>query len=336
MKKKYLILKIVFPTAKPKSATFIDNTEGSLTLEASIVLPLFLLYIGLLMAMLLSVQADILWQEAARSAIEEAELSSALLLDHAYNTEKSFLSLKEQGIDFLLDQFNVHFIGRRQRHYFTHNPSYTPYLDLFIQYEIAYIERSENNVLEYHFSYEVPFHIEDKLRTYSYPLPYWGGYSLETVDKLKEQLEKDDKEADSKAWDLPQLNRGRYFQENRGRNLPSSYPVLTSFNNGEAKCIKSIDLTAPTYSDDEKLLKKIDSFARDLENFQGTRDWGKDKISIHPSMIKTRVLEVVVPENASASQLDLLEKQKTILAGRGIDFRLVQSGVSRSYQNPDE
>ena len=62
------------------------------------------------------------------------------------------------------------------------------------------------------------------------------------------------------VWRLGNFARGIAIETALGKNLAAGFPVIDKFLNGTATSIKSIDLTAKTYQDTEKLGSTLDNF----------------------------------------------------------------------------
>lgn len=145
-------------------------------------------------------------------------------------------------------------------------------------------------------------------------------------------LENGDSQKNSKIWDETNFNRGIYFRNEFGANLPFSYPVIAGWNNGTATSIKSVDLTAPTYESDEEIVDKISRHIDELAGFSGTEEpWGQDKISIDESDISSRELIVIIPENTPEDRRCVLEECISVAEEKGIVLIIETFGVSEKY-----
>lgn len=309
----------------------ISSQDGSLSIEASIVFPIYLIFIALLYSLSLSVRADILWQEAAWSAIQEIQLSTAAYIDYEYTKEEKLIDLNKLGVKFTIDQINSALLLNRQEYWFKQSPQYFPYLEIFIGQRKGKIHRKENHLF-YTFSYKLPYNVENTYKYYSYPIPFWGDYSVDSFELLKKNADDEEKKMHDNVWNLPSLDRGAYFQQMEGANLPYNYPVLSSYVDGKATSIKSMDLTAPSYQKIENIDKQIDEYALRLLNFQGTTNWGSENISINKEMIQNNTLRLVIPENSSEVQKQVLELQKLKWLVQGVEIEWIERGYSSKYQ----
>jgi hypothetical protein len=125
-------------------------------------------------------------------------------------------------------------------------------------------------------------------------------------------------EAASAAWELGWAARGFYISEQRGANLPASFPVIDKWSDGVATSIKSIDLTATTYQDATRLTYRLNDYINKLVFFEGA-DFGIWEIE--PSAINGRVLDLVVPKGSmTAAQRTAIEAAKLRARAFGVNL----------------
>ena len=139
--------------------------------------------------------------------------------------------------------------------------------------------------------------------------------------------------AADKLWSLSNFERGLSIRSTFGANLPATYPVIASWNNGNATAIKSIDLTAPGYAVSGELTEKVQGFISDLSSFSGTEDpWGASEISISEDMISSRTLVIVIPDNAPDSVYEELLACHSNANAQGIELVIEEYGHSYRYE----
>lgn len=309
------------------------NEKGSLTLEAALVLPPVLAYVALLFALSLSLRADMIWQEAAWSAIQEVSLGLALLQNDQYSQKIESFDLKEIGLQFLTDGVSGKSLQNRQMYWFKQNSKNSKLMGYFIQEPYGFIYRSEDKGdLYYSYSYRLPMAPGDVERSFRLPLPYWGGYDADNKKLFEDEGASGEL---SNIWSEHVFARGQYFRELEGANLPAKFPVIAYFGDGTAKSIKSIDLTAPTYQDAAALIAQVREHADKLANYDGTENFGSANINVRASEITKRVLHLVIPENSSQDQLAILTAEKVRMQSQGILLEWVSRGVSTKYGNED-
>ena len=120
-------------------------------------------------------------------------------------------------------------------------------------------------------------------------------------EKNKEAEKKEEKKDD--IWSLSNFERGRKIREIFHANLPLQFPGLSTFEGGTATLIKSLDTTANSYQDPQKLKATVVSYIRNLSEYGGQETpWGKDGIVIREADIRVRRLVLVIPENEISAE----------------------------------
>ncbi len=174
-----------------------------------------------------------------------------------------------------------------------------------------------------YYQWVTPFRTYDKMIQSAAPI--YGNLEVEFHE------DSSDKQADE-IWMESNFVRGDYLREKFGGNLPHSFPVISTWGNGTATSIKSIDLTAPTYSSEEQLFKKVSENIDDLSNFDGTdQPWGKDQISIESEDISNRVLLLIIPCNSDESTISNLESYIDYANSKGVSMKIEKYGNSYKY-----
>ena len=138
-------------------------------------------------------------------------------------------------------------------------------------------------------------------------------------------------EASESVWALDNFKRGAKLRTIFGANLPSSFPVIAIFEDGKAVMIKSMDLTAESYQNNETIIETIDSYIRELSRYQGQESpWGSKGIVIREGDIRQRELLLVIPQNELSAEVEqLLAQYRTRAAASGVVFRLERYGVKQ-------
>jgi hypothetical protein len=110
----------------------------------------------------------------------------------------------------------------------------------------------------------------------------------------------------SQAWQLGWAARGRYFEEQLGRNLHPNFPVIDSFNraDGVANSIKSVDLNAAVYQDAARLIYRLNKYVNDVAEFEGA-EWGGDEVK--GSQIMRRSVTVAIPPGSTTIQREAMK-----------------------------
>jgi len=121
------------------------------------------------------------------------------------------------------------------------------------------------------------------------------------------------------GWSIPGVaDRGDYFHDKLGGNLPHGFDVIDDFRNGVAKSWKSRDLTAAKYKDlPNGIINQGMADVDALAAFQGAVRGGAE---VKKDQIETRVLEWIiepgianVEQRAALRMLQEYGKQKGIV-----------------------
>jgi len=125
-------------------------------------------------------------------------------------------------------------------------------------------------------------------------------------------------------WALDNFTRGRKFREIFGANLPFNFPVISSFENGTAVMIKSMNLSARSYSENENIEKRVMEFIHEMANYEGQEEpWGKSGISIRKEEIMKRQIILIIPDiELSNEKQQLLEECRLRASAAGIELRI--------------
>jgi hypothetical protein len=149
---------------------------------------------------------------------------------------------------------------------------------------------------------------------------------LDPVNDTEDVPPEDNAAADN-VWDLDPMKRGMLLQNKFGRNLPSGYPVLTSYDpdKKEAVVIKSIDLYSTTYLKGENLQSRVNSIINELKAFKGA-DYSDISIDIHN--IRTKSILIVVPLNSIREDMKaVFDKAKSYAMQNGIQLNVKEYGT---------
>lgn len=159
-----------------------------------------------------------------------------------------------------------------------------------------------------------------------------GGNDADNLEGLKTSDSED-------IWSLNNFQRGNKLRSIFGANLPSTFPVISSFDSitGRAMMIKSMDLTADSYQNKAELEKTINDYIKKLVKFDGQeKPWGEKGIIIRKSEIKTRELVLVIPKNPVKPEIKRAIDEYIInAASRGITLKVEEYGMKKLDQNTD-
>lgn len=110
------------------------------------------------------------------------------------------------------------------------------------------------------------------------------------------------------------------YEEMLGGNLAKNYPVIDKFVKGVGTSIKTLDVTAKTYTANAKTIySKLAKYVDDLHNFQGALVKG---VNTTGDAIKKKVLEVGIPRGATTEQVEQISKAIEYAASKGIEMNV--------------
>lgn len=133
-------------------------------------------------------------------------------------------------------------------------------------------------------------------------------------------IENDKESNTDSVWKRDNYSRGIIIRELYGGNLPETFPVISAYENGTIKMIKSINHTTPSYSDGKMLVKTVKQMLDSLATFNG-KSWGG--IEIKKSDIKMKIFVLVMPENTfSKAQEIAMQEIRSFATSKGIVFDL--------------
>ena len=112
------------------------------------------------------------------------------------------------------------------------------------------------------------------------------------------------------------MKRGVEIDHALGGNLPKYFPVIDRFVNGVAESIKSIDLTATSYQDLNKLRWTLTDYVNKLANFKRANFAGE---VIREGDIKQKILTVAIePGKCNAAQSKVFSEVAKYAKEKGI------------------
>lgn len=138
----------------------------------------------------------------------------------------------------------------------------------------------------------------------------------------------------AEIWSLDNFSRGTIFQSRFGRNLPHNYPVFSTFEYGRATAIMSMDLTAPTYQNQDAIRANIEEKLYDIANYDDPGSyWSQHRDYFTGEDISTRVLLLIIPANSPAEQIRTVQDMRYLAQEIGINMIVKRAGDSMKYQN---
>ncbi len=312
-----------------------DRERGSLVLETAICLPLVLFICWLLFAAICSVQTDLMLRYAADQTA--AELSMLIPGVEALATEtdvpqiKEFLGslggsemaeLKRDGFDLASSVAFSQLINRRIDYWLQQAVNGNRAKLPAGQRRLWLALSDEKKTLELQLKYQVSTPFNASWHDLTSVVPLWTRYDLA---ELSQQAKED---ADSQIWSADNFTRGRYFRQKIKANLPFNFPVICNFSGGIATAMRSIDLTAPSYQNQEQLYKELNAEIKQLANFSGA-----SQADVTVQNIRSKRLVFIIPQNSpEPNTSNLLATLTRVAQDHGIELAVQRIGKSERYQ----
>ena len=175
----------------------------------------------------------------------------------------------------------------------------------------AYLDSDDDVVIHVRYRLKVPIFIKAlsviEIRQQASARAWLFGERRVDVEEEEEEAAENEtaEEEGDTIWSLSNFERGRKIREIFGGNLPSTFPGISGYSNGEALLIKSLDATAASYQDSSALKRTINGYVKNLASYAGqARPWGQDGITIPPEGITSRRLVLVIPTNELPESLE--------------------------------
>lgn len=323
-----------------------NNKRGGMSLEAALIMPLVLMLTVALVVALYCFEAQIKIKGALdRTAAELSLLSPAcqILEDIEFgefsineNTAKLNAVIQEicpgQSIESILSDAMLDFgssalIGKilqnRLDYWIGEAWSGQPGWAGCLGSRKLYLDwKTGSQQLWLCLSYQLKSPLGMMTREANVVVPLWTG-----------QNKRENSESADEIWQLDNFSRGQRLRELYGANLPYDFPVIARFAAGEAMSIKSIDLTAPTYQDQDTITENLLEQIEILASFSGTEYSREDiSISIDSQSITSRRLLLIIPGNCQQSWLnDLLQEMTSRAEEDSVSLQIVRFGSSSRY-----
>ena len=329
--------------------------KGSVTLEAAIAFTITIVFITGMVSFSVFMRSDILMQRAVTATCRKLSLMTPLstpvtdVLSTAVNAMPD-MPLAEGASDVavaletadeltgngLTDLVLDGLLSRRIENDIASNYVQMGGSEFFMPRKIDVDIQTDTgrSVIAVYVRYETVTILGPVTRNICDVVPFYGDIDL----FLNPQEQQEEESEGSNVWDLENFARGEYLAEEYGCNLPSTFPVINSFEDGTARGVTSIDLTSPWYRR-SRVESRIRSEIDDLAGFDGAH-WAVDGRSydIRQGSVRSRVLQVIIPENSPDEYVSIIEEYNSYAQSRGVDMEIISQGVSRRYtdDNDDE
>ncbi|MDN5314558.1 MAG: hypothetical protein PWP10_3308 [Clostridiales bacterium] len=351
------MLIMVIPVSKDKQRIQIDNrfncpkaSKGSITLEMSICLSIFLIVVYFMISAISAYKIEV----AAEAALDNTAAEISLILPLA---EKSFdnnnLSwLQEENLKSIIEESTgEELISSLASNYISDLISSVVFAGLIEQRMRYWLEDSAGgqkinllklesidialnsiancNLIIIEARIEIAVLTGSMTKQIRSAIAVWTGSKRDGSDE--DELDNDLKDD---IWNLDNFSRGRKIRELFGANLPASYPLIARFSEGQATVIRSMDLTAPSYSDpDNAIAKAADDLAK-LSNYKGHTSNRENWPDILPEDIIKKEYHLIVPDNSDPEVVAVLESNiRNIADHEFISVKITKYMDSSRYNN---
>ncbi len=154
-------------------------------------------------------------------------------------------------------------------------------------------------------------------------IPFYGDLEL----FLNGNEEASDEEED--VWGMNNLDRGQWFEEHYGSNLPHTFPVINDLQDGVATSYLSIDLNKPTNQDPDRVDRRVREEIDSLASFEGADvNIGGTTYNISDSDIEDRRLVVVIPSNSPEDTVQYIQGLESYAEANGVELVITTYGTS--------
>lgn len=320
--------------------------RGSISLEAAVLLPLILIFFFFL----LSAELSALGESQLRYALDQVGTEISLLFPAAEKAMEKGGELGKQILKKTLDQKDAGLLESMAGDYAS-SLFLSPFLERRLDMWISEKRRGGGLPLPPHerqlfldwspdgkgltltLWYSTPLligRVERELKAF---VPLWS----ERVPEKNKENESQESSQDDDIWSADNFSRGRYFRNKMGSNLPANYPTIAAFDEGRAKAVRSMDLTAPAYADVSTARQNILLEMEQLAAFRGHSSRSNKVPTIREEEIQSRELVIITPRNSPGSyDAGFWNEMKREASARGLYLDLRQIGRSHRYLNEGE
>lgn len=306
-----------------------------ISLEAALGLPLFLTFCLILQIALATQEAKYLYHLAGEEVAREMELiiiAKGLIpwgdFQRPFNFELPDF-MEDWLIEKVGEQIGAQALRLRQNELFLTKVPHRPFLARTFRGSKHARMRREDHYWTYDVSTSWGLGLYFETWEDRQIVPDFSLYPFE-LDSYEEASEAA-QDQDS-IWSSHNFIRGKYFREKYGANLPDNFPFLSTFKQGIATKIQSLDLTAPTYQNAANLAERLQMDIRQMANYQGQSN-AYAGVEIRPEEIQRRILHYVIPENHDAWQWESLQAVREQANLFGVELLITQDAISYAHRS---
>lgn len=323
---------------------------GSAVLEACICFPCFLIFVSIMISMIFVARIDLLMQRATNITSKKVEmilptttvaadfmstvinaLPNASINDELVNSlsivngalyaadEISTYSFRDILSDSLFSSVlerdvMAEYCKLKDKSY----PIEPISIDIDIELEKFYIGLTVN--------YKVKTIVGEIDKSIYQTIPFYGDFELFLNGQNGESEDRD-----SSLWDCDNFERGDEIRELFECNLPQTFPIINTFEDGEAISYASMDLTAPTNQDLGVVESRIEDEIEALSGFEGATHTQSGN-TFEVSDIISRTLVIIIPENSPDESKALVNSYEGYASSCGVSLKVEERGISNRYR----
>ena len=139
----------------------------------------------------------------------------------------------------------------------------------------------------------------------------------------------DTEESEEDVWGMNNLDRGQWFEEHYGSNLPHTFPVINDLQDGVATSYLSIDLNRTTNQSQERVERSVTEEIDSLASFNGADvNIGGTSYNISASDIYSRRLVIVIPSNSPEDGVRYIEDLEGYAEANNVELVITTYGTS--------
>lgn len=337
--------------------TKIYNTKGSITVEAAVLLPVFIAAILTFVFIIKVYYTHEIVQQALASACEEMSLYSLLYYEtnadelisglekftDSQKNDNSADDVVDTNIATLIKQF-----GKGTSDYIRAQVVLVPVSKALVKknLEVSYYdsvdarlkllnlkegfegidfsksrlladEKSIDLIVKYKMSFPFLTQFMPEIQITQMA----SSYVWAGEDGIKKSEETETEETG--IWNMSNMSRGKEIRKRQGANLPFNFPTIAIFKNGTATSIKSLNIDEAYYKSSNNLKKQILLYINKLEEFEGNESTA---IKIEKWQIYKKELRLIIPETElSVNQQQTINECIQLARAKGIYLVVIKA-----------
>lgn len=330
-----------------------QNCRGSITVEAAILLPIFIAAIMTFVFIIKVYYVHEIVQQAITSACDEMSLYS--LLYYETNADELISSLEKFTNPQNADKNSgntwiapiVEQLGKDASDYARAQMVLVPISKILVKknLEVSYFGNVDNRLrllnlkdgfegIDFSYSRMLADDISiDIIISYKMSFPFLKEFmpdikitqmASSCVWAGEAGVKNSGEEAEATCvWNMSNINRGREIRKLQGANLPFNFPTIAIFNNGTVTSIKSLNIDEAYYKNANNLKKQLLLYINKLEEFEGGES---GEITIENWQVYKKELRLIIPETElMANQQQTINECIQVARKKGIDLVIIKA-----------